>query len=472
MYFPLNTKENFTRFHGYRLFISIAIALAMIILSFKSSLFIANETLIHFFIFSFFSYLLFIVGLFQTASFGIFIFTALLFLGFWVKNIIHILLEYNYLEPIGYFTFTSELWNKVYSIASIGMFSIIITVFVITAIHKSVIEVREKIIFHKNVEIYIITVIILGILTALYLNNEYLFLKLGIDSATSNAIPWIVRVGTIWTMGVLTPILLYILLYQNIDRFNKFFIYFLMLLGTALSVSSSINSRATLVLWVMPIMFSILFSKIYSLKKTFFLFLIWLSVLFISVQIANNNRYVNADEKRKSEINSEQIFKLVIDRWIGIEGLMSMVSYNNKNFESFITLATEIRNKNEFDFFAKNIALISSDKEMITSAQSKSFASLPGPIAFFYLSNSIVVLFFGLMFLVFMLFYVELFIFKISKNIFLTYMVAFSFSFSFSSFGVDIIRGFRYLFSSVIIIFLIYTYIKYVQKNKLSKVEV
>lgn len=77
-----------------------------------------------------------------------------------------------------------------------------------------------------------------------------------------------------------------------------------------------------------------------------------------------------------------QISKLAIDRWVGVEGIMAVSSYQRKNFELFIQSFFHKPVIGELDIFE------SISKSIYQPSLRYSFASIPGPIAFFFYSGS------------------------------------------------------------------------------------
>lgn len=81
----------------------------------------------NFWIFCISAYCMLGYGIFQKKSFGFLVLCIFLWLGYWLKSVSHLLLDYPFREPMGYFSFSPVEWDKFYLIASLGMFVAIIS---------------------------------------------------------------------------------------------------------------------------------------------------------------------------------------------------------------------------------------------------------------------------------------------------------------------------------------------------------
>lgn len=126
-----------------------------------------------------------------------------------------------------------------------------------------------------------------------------------------------------------------------------------------------------------------------------------------------------------------QISRLAVDRWIGAEGLMAVVSYPDKNFNLIPKTIFRVPRPGEKDVFEiinKNIYPISTKYV---------FTSLPGPIAFFYYSGRVEVVFIGISLLLLLLVTIQRMACWIFNNEFFSYQVAFFLAIAFMQFGIS-----------------------------------
>ena len=134
--------------------------------------------------------------------------------------------------------------------------------------------------------------------------------------------------------------------------------------------------------------------------------------------------------------------KLALGRWIGVEGVMAVNSYPNKGYDLLFNALLEKSYKGN-SFYS---SISSKDPESINTSN-VIVTSVPGPIAFFYYSNSYILIFFAL--LISSLFYVfterflaSIFPMQFSSITFITIAL----TMDFYQFGISPIAFTKYLF--------------------------
>lgn len=126
-----------------------------------------------------------------------------------------------------------------------------------------------------------------------------------------------------------------------------------------------------------------------------------------------------------------QISTLAIDRWIGVEGLMAVVSYEHKDISLIYKSLFRFPRVGEKDIFEiMNGSFYPVSKKYV-------FTSLPGPIAFFYYSASNLVVFLGMILFVVLLYLLQLGVCYLTKSIFVQYLTGFIFAINFMQFGIS-----------------------------------
>jgi hypothetical protein len=141
----------------------------------------------------------------------------------------------------------------------------------------------------------------------------------------------------------------------------------------------------------------------------------------ISVEeIANNN-------------TSHKLAQLVLDRWVGIEGVMAVVSYSHTGWELWRTAWKEKLDMHQTSFFDQQL-ITSPYRNMDTNAHH--YVSLPGIVAFFYYSGSTIFMFTCLLLLGLLAALVEWSVYKLGgRNIILCSLIAQVVAYRYMSFG-------------------------------------
>jgi len=192
-------------------------------------------------------------------------------------------------------------------------------------------------------------------------------------------------------------------------------------------------------------------------------------VIFDKIIFSKNNTHEKCDFFLCKQIltYATQISGLAIDRWIGAEGLMAVISYPRKNLDLIYKSLIRVPKAGVRDIFEEM------NKSFYPISDKYVFTSLPGPIAFFYYSNSVVIVFFGLFGFVLLLASLQQASFFLIRNIFLQLHTAFLFSINFMQFGISprpLLVSFIMLFSLLIAIRLLSLIIKYLSVSEELKV--
>jgi hypothetical protein len=144
-------------------------------------------------------------------------------------------------------------------------------------------------------------------------------------------------------------------------------------------------------------------------------------------------------------------FTLGIQRWVGIDGLSTVISYKEKGLNFYLKALKET-NKLDVTFYEKNFF----KKEQNSDSFYKS-TFVPGFIAFIYYSDSIFILIITLIFLISVLVYIERVINYLSMNSsIVTNYLAFVVVWRIIHFGVYPVYTFYYYLIIIFFVFCIY----------------
>ncbi len=154
----------------------------------------------------------------------------------------------------------------------------------------------------------------------------------------------------------------------------------------------------------------------------------------------------------------QRIIALVVDRWIGLEGVMAVSSYSEKNYKLLFDAITEKRSIGSSTKFQK----IAKSHYQWTDANVWQFASLPGAAAFFYLSGSLWLVILGMAVFALLLQLIEHFIFGLTSNPLLCSILGLTLANTISQFGITPRQDIP--FYSMIFIFVILVWVLQSQK--------
>lgn len=428
----------------------------------------STTSLVYFCIFSA-SFAALLIATFLCRDFGVKFFGIFIYLGFFFKISVHTILKYGFIEPIGSFSGSYLEWNDFYLISSIGAIAVAIAAVIINKFTPAhFMEYKEDLYCFNLFKKFNKLIFIALALSAVGLG--FFNLKFGVTISGLAAITifhWPINALIGFFLYIGLALLIAVFCYNEIKLFNSIALSTTLVFIEAFMSSISILSRGIFLFHFLPfvICISILRKKIHISKKFIsFIFIIGIFSYLISgflVTTARNSLYAGyalnpieyqsknifslneSDNSEKSFFNKNnkfmqgvrsylsQISSLVVDRWIGAEGLMAVISYPNKNFSLIYHTLIRVPQVGQKDIFEEM------NKSFYPISTKYVFTSLPGPMAFFYYSGSIVFVFFGMFFFVLLLHSIQLVFSVLTQNIFILFQTAFYLSISCMQFGIS-----------------------------------
>lgn len=407
-------------------------------------------------------------GVLQKKSFGFLLLTIFLWLGFWLKTIAHALLDYPFREPVGYFSYTPEEWDNLYSVASIGFIACLLSGRVAVLITDHLFN--DRLVSKCSIVGWSVSLrkvvwfgLIFCLILLLFVNESLGVLSIGIV-APEYELPWVVRVAISWIIGF--GLAAFMLAIVDIDvRLGGYFYSAFVFLVASFFLAVSQSSRAVMLLNAIPLFYGLV--VVYKIKVMDFikLFCIFIVLLFVAVHASNYRRYApTGSEMSITRSGGGGVMALAVDRWIGLEGLMSVVAYPDKSVNLFGNIALEKRERGKIDTYTGSIGLALKDRPTTAHALSKQYAAIAGLFGFLYISGSWVLLVAGIFFFVFLIIFSERFIRACTKNNLLVFQWATALSFSVASLTVGLPQQLRYFgFSFGIIVVCLYWWARYVR---------
>lgn len=420
--------------------------------------------------------LLTLVGLRCRNSFSYIFAIIFLGLGFWLKLIVHLLLKYNYLEPIGSFEQTSDSWDQVLLVINVGLLGVIfakdICELILKFSNKTNNNSLQNIVPYwypkARKKLWILVGVLLLSLTII--NFNYGIFQVGL--VPTLFLPWPLNGLMSWLLGFGLAIAINTLVFWDQSIKADWKIGLSLVLVESLSSTVSILSRATYIFHSVPYL-TVFYNKFkcISFKTKLRVFILWISLLSVSIVSVTLLRYsdvspIDASNNKSLRLKDNNflsanillgigggISALLVDRWVGLEGVMAVVSYPKKSIETFEYALNETRVKNKIDFYTQSIARVVLTDAEISKYQ---YATIPGAIAFFYYSGSLVFVFFGITCLTFLMLVIESLILYMTKNPYLVALWGMSVAQTVVSFGLGVKQTLSFYFVSLVAIIFIY----------------
>ncbi len=378
-------------------------------------------------------------------------FSLLLWLGFWFKFTCTIAFTDGlFREGVGLFNYTEQLFNKTLIVSQVGIISFILAgyfreLFLFNYPKKLIFNFSKSNYFSKN-RVKIWTIFIIFFVVIGFLNFHFKIYQKGllpiydINFLLSGIFKWLLLFG-------LSAISAIIIFYET-NTFKKFFFYSSLIIFFETFLTSLTMLSRGMIFNAFALLFGIYkFSKNikhinkinYYIKSAVVIFvLFYLSVISVNY-IRANFFYVGksaeftiekfkaekAEEesiitkKRKYATISEQhseILYLLINRWVGIDGIMAVISKSEILSPVFLLNSFKERANPLTPTFYEltfNLETISLSNQIYSNVKGN---TLPGIIAFLFYSGSYYLLFIAMFFISILASLIEYLSFKLSLN--------------------------------------------------------
>lgn len=370
-------------------------------------------------------------GIFLPFQYTHFFFAITWFLGIWLKPVVHFAFAHYgfavaalYFEPVGSFDASPGAWDQVVLVASIGGLGYLAgRLASLTAaragsaasalLHPPRWYIQFRGLIWAGFAILLLVIVVVNLETGLIVRGFVARIQLpwplgGLFSWTTDiGFALLISVAAAWDRAIGTGVI-------------RGFVA-LCVEGAVLSIAT--NSRGIYLFHTLPVLLSEgrTFSPLrLQLRRSGALLAIWLmGAVAIPVLATAVRGYMaiedNAARARASASASpvvqdrpqvapsiitryaiEGASRLVIDRWPGLEGLMSVVSYPDRGLALFKEAALQRRTYGMVDVYTGKIS-----KSDFTEELAKRYhnATLAGPVAFFFYSGSLWLVFGGMAFL-------------------------------------------------------------------------
>ena len=502
-------------------------------------------------LFSFSFLILLFLGFYKNKSYAFMYLAVFLWLGFWTKLVAHLLLDYEYIEPIGVFSGSTGEWDQVLWVSTIACLGVIIGRFLYAILNFKVADDNQNNNvypeWYPTIRIKVWALFIVIVILATVSNTVLGINQIGLSPRTilpwplNALISWIVSIGGV--MGLTT------LIWWDISLKKGVYPALFAITIEAFISSISLFSRGVFIFHSIPQFIALYKNKLldnFSKKRLaivgcFILIFFVLSLAIVSVLRANfysqdgittttksqislnrlevlkggiarvkklirqggdhkahlaellieqeglqmkvsnstsdfrlklikenedtreipdsiNDKNVIIDHQVQFDRINEsvalkefyyqltqgvflKVLALSVDRWVGLEGVMAVVSYPNKGRALIIDAFVEKRTLGGVTKYQE----IANSKYQWVDSNVWQFASLPGAVAFLYFSGSFWIVLFGMILFAFLVQFLEFLIYKGTRNPILCSLLGVSIANNVTQFGIAPAQGSVYL---------------------------
>jgi len=387
-------------------------------------------------------------GFYRQVSYGYLFLVVFLWLGFWLKLTVHMIFDYPYGEPIGSFDGTAAAWDGVLRVAIVASIGVVVGRLLYgLAGRKSTMLIPEgglrAPVWYPVIRKWLWLSVLTATVGLAIVNAVYGILQIGLVPRTillwplNAAIAWMVSIGS--AMGIAT------LLWWDISLRKNISLPVYAILAEALFSTISLLSRGVYIFHTIPQMLSLYKNRPIlvriSRKKAILIAVAFVGLFVISISavtILRNYSYSNVPldfNSAKGLISSSQgvgAARFIVDRWIGLEGVMAVQSYPKKGGAIFLEAMTEKREIGKVTLYQE----VCKSSYRYTDTSKWQFASLPGAAAFLYYSGSLWVVMLGMVAFALLVLFSENLIFVLTANPLLCTMYGLTAANNVAQFGI------------------------------------
>lgn len=372
--------------------------------------------------------------------------SAMMWLGFWLKMTIHIIMNNNhFLEATGNFNFSAHAFDRVLCVSSVGCLGLLSSIFLISFFHKYKTISLRKVQISKVSNLYeqlrkVIFILFALLVLAVAFSNFYFGIYQR-GSVSHVSVPFFLKSALTWLLLSGLAVGAATLIYWEI-LFRKSPVAALILsMYESLLTNMSMMSRG-FVLNTIPQIWATYRSYKMSFKQKLIVSITFIFFMTFSIggvgalrvmRFSSGTTPQNLINKGAVHINTWALF---IDRWVGVEGVMSVSSYPNLGWDLWKRAWQERPFETGTSFYDKEIG-----KSYYSTNYSESeitkyhLVTLPGIVAFLYYPGSFIFLFLGMLVLTSVALICEIVVQKLAGNPILTALFAESMAYRLMHFG-------------------------------------
>jgi hypothetical protein len=414
---------------------------------FVDALYLYPGSKLYYLLFSVSYFLLLGLAIKSLKSYSFLFLAVFLWLGFWLKLTMHTVFNYPYVEDTGNFVFTGKALDEVLLVATMGALGILFaysfvgllrlksTVFVDSSKEINVPLLYQK---HKNV---IFGLLILVVISLAVLNIYFGIFQTGLTTRTK--LVWPFSALVYWLLGIGLALITSTLLWWNLLIEKRASGFFIGALSEPFFVSISVLSRFTFIFHFIPVFLAFILNKaqlqLRIKPRALSAFLLLSGTLFLislqSVSSLRNYYYemIPDNNKNRGSVFVTMFKGLVIDRWLGVEGVMAVASYPEKSrhlLEQGILEKPDTSKIGMYQYIAHSKYTSIDTKRFI-------FSTVPGAVGFFYYSGSLAIVFIALFGLTLLMQLAEVLIAVLTNNVLIIALIGMDLANTVAQFGIN-----------------------------------
>ena len=380
-------------------------------------------------------------------SYAYFFFATFLFLGFWVKFTVHNVINYEFVEPTGSFGGQPVTWDQALTVASAAAIAVCLPR-ILQLLHTFTGRLQYQPVFKQEIpewyfkwRIWLWGICFIVILSVCFWNYKAAFYQIGVDAKV--ILPF--HLNVLLTLMIHSGFILWICVLIHIEEQIRTLNPVILLLPffvEGMLVSISTLSRSLFIFHVAPVIAifwlqSATYLRRLRLKTIFIISTLIILSMAASITVVTFGRIetyymeqtssetykrkfpnqTSQNELRRFLIQDSfrQVLKLFVDRWVGLEGVLTISAYQHRSMPLFMEAAREDPQRGSDAIYQK----ISASHTHYPRRANFTFMTLPGITAVLFYSDSILLVMAGMFLASALLIICEMVIWRLTQNHFL-----------------------------------------------------
>lgn len=386
----------------------------------------------HYIVFSVAFQVMLLSGFYKRVTYGYLFLVVFIWLGFWLKFTVHQIFVYPFGEPVGLFDYSPAAWDKVLRVATSGCIGVTLARIAYGyAGFKSTIsdiEPPEAPPWYPPIQRLLWFALIFVVSGFGVFNAVYGIQQSGLVPRT--ILIWPLNAAIYWMLGSGFAMCVATLLWWHLALKKSIYPVACIILMEAVISTVSLLSRGVYIFHTFPIILGIFMNRVrvnnLTLKQVTLYLVAFIGLMLISMSLVNTLRgyyysdtppvFVEVPNFATSLRGAGTSLRFVVDRWVGVEGVMAVSSYHDKGSNLFFSALTE---KSEIGKITRYQEVCLAHYRFMDMSKFQ-FASLPGAIAFFYYTDSLLLVMLGMMALTTIALFSEKMLSRLTANPFLS----------------------------------------------------
>lgn len=371
-------------------------------------------------VFSFVFLTMLLSAFFRQVSYGYLFLVVMLWLGFWFKLTIHMLVEYPFGESIGLFHGSPVAWDTVLQIATVGALGVVTArVFYSFLNTPSTMLVKNAVskapVWYPATRKWVWAGLMIVCFGLVIVNSTLGILQIGLVPKT--ILLWPLNALISFLIGYGLTFCIATLIWWDISlRYNISIVVHFILLEAFFS-SISIFSRGAYIFHSIPQLLGLYKNRLivsgWTVKNLVIVATVFVMLFVISNPVVNAMRGYYYSNAPLESASASALVRFAVDRWVGAEGAMVVYAYPKKGVDLFVDGIVEKRE------VGKDTLYTQMSQPVYFGVVDKfkfQFSETPGAIAFLYYTGQLWVVLLGMIVFAFAVLASEMLVFRFTSN--------------------------------------------------------